>query len=99
MTNNLEAESKSIADTRDVVGVQRLLDSIEPCEREAVLGRAVQIFNKEHPNSMPYMLKIENNDLIRKDTLQRSESSFLGLGPNREVPVLIIEVPTECNKK
>jgi hypothetical protein len=97
-----EKIASSVAHTKDSVSALKILNDIAPCDREAVLSKAVEIYNnqaaKDPFSGGHYVIKVVQDGGKRIDELVGVQSTWLGLGADQLLPVFKIEVPTDCKQ-
>lgn len=96
MAERFDDTAKQVANTKSVADLNHLLASVDVCDREQVLGKAVNIWNESHPLFMPVAFKSVEKDGKHVDSLLRTERTFFGLGQTVEHELYSIEIPNTC---
>lgn len=89
----LDSLAKTVSETEQPLDAVKILNEIEPCERENVLRKAVDLKNEKTNGNPFYILSVEQSETVRKDSLSLLYS---GVFSTIKVPLLEIEVPRDC---
>jgi len=95
----IETLGAQVASSSDALTATKLLDDVQPCDREAVLVSAVKQandFGAANLSSGRFEIIPSENGNIRTDQVVVREANFFG--PDQVTPFLSIQVPLDCKK-